>query len=215
MLNGLSPWVRHRYTTSRRSILMSETPKPDLSSTGVRPATSDTILLGRITGAHGIQGDVLVHSFAAEPADIAAYGPLSDKSGARQFRLRVLRMTPKGAVIARIAGVADRNAAEALKGVELYVARKKLPQPDDGEFYHADLIGLAAVAPEGSALGEIIAVHNFGAGDLIEIRMAGTNATELVPFNDRYVPTVDLATRRAVVVMPVSAPEGGDEGESV
>ena len=194
---------------------MPEMSKPDLSSTGVRPPRSDTILLGRIAGAHGIQGDVIVHSFAAEPADIAAYGPLSDKSGARQFKLRVLRMTPKGAVIARIAGVADRNTAEALKGVELYVARGKLPKPDDGEFYHADLIGLAAVSPEGAALGEIIAVHNFGAGDLIEIRMSGSNATELVPFSDRYVPSVDLAARKAVVVMPVSAPEGGDDAEGV
>ena len=86
------------------------------------------ILLGRIVGAHGIKGDVIVHSFAAVPEDIGAYGPLSDKSGARTFRLRVLRLTPKGAVIARVVGVADRNAAEALKGIDLYVAREQMPR---------------------------------------------------------------------------------------
>ena len=191
---------------------MPEQPKTEGAASDVRPPRSDTILLGRIVGAHGIQGEVTVHSFAAEPTDIAAYGALSDKSGARQFRLRVLRMTPKGAVIARITGVTDRNAAEALKGVELYVARAKLPQPDDGEFYHADLIGLAAVSPDGVAIGEIVAVHNFGAGDLIEIRMPGANSTELVPFNDTFVPTVDLPARKVVIVMPVSAPDDDKDG---
>lgn len=162
------------------------------------------ILLGRIVGAHGIKGEVVVHSFAHQPEDIAAYGPLSDKSGTRTFKLRVLRVTPKGAIIARIAGVADRNAAEALKGIELFVAREKLPEPGDGEFYHVDLIGLAAVAPDGTRIGEIVAVQNYGAGDLLEIRIPGRKETELVPFNDDFVPEVDVAAGTATVVMPVS-----------
>ena len=93
------------------------------------------ILLGRITGAHGIKGDVLVHSFAAVPEDVAAYGPLSDAAGMRTFTLKLVGGTAKG-LIARIAGVADRNAAEALRGTELYVTRDKLPPAADGEFYH-------------------------------------------------------------------------------
>lgn len=168
------------------------------------------ILLGRITGAQGIRGEVIVHSFAAVPEDIAAYGPLSDKEGRRAFSLKVVRMTPKGAIIARIGGVDDRNAAEALKGTDLYVAREKLPQPRAGEFYHVDLIGLAAVSPDGKPLGEIVAVHNFGAGDLIEIRHGGTADTELVPFNDDFVPTVDIAGRRVVVEMPAATPDEDD-----
>ncbi len=168
------------------------------------------ILLGRITGAQGIRGEVVVHSFAATPEDVGSYGPLADAAGARSFKLKVVRLTPKGAVIARIAGVDDRNAAEALKGVELYVARDRLPAPDDGEFYHADLIGLAAVSPDGSTIGDVVAVHNYGAGDLVEIRLIGGRSTELVPFTDSFVPSVDIAARKMVVVMPVVMPD--DEG---
>lgn len=169
------------------------------------------ILLGRIVGAHGIRGDVLVHSYASVPRDIGSYGALSSKDGVQSFKLRVLRLTPKGAVIARVAGVLDRTAAEALKGTELYIAREKLPEPAEGEFYHADLVGLVAASPEGAVIGEIIAVHNFGAGDLIEIRLAGTPATELVAFNDRFVPTVDLTARTAIVIMPIAAPDGPED----
>lgn len=165
------------------------------------------ILLGRITGAQGIRGEVVVHSFAATAEDIGAYGPLTDPAGTRSFKLEVVRLTPKGAVIARIAGVDDRNAAEALKGTELYVARDKLPAPGDGEFYHADLIGLAAVAPDGATIGEVVAVQNYGAGDLLEIRLPGAASTELVPFNDRFVPAVDLAAGKAIVIMPVAMPD--------
>lgn len=167
------------------------------------------ILLGRITAAHGIRGEVVVYSFAAAPADVGAYGPLSDKAGARAYALKVVRDTGKG-VICRIAGVADRNAAEALKGAELYIAREKLPAAEGDEFYHADLIGLAAVEPDGARIGTIVAVHNFGAGDLIEIKVEGAAQTELVPFADAFVPEVDIAGRRIVVKMPASTPDDED-----
>jgi len=169
------------------------------------------ILLGRITGAHGIKGDVIVHSFAAAPEDIGSYGPLSDKSGARKFRLRVLRMTPKGAIIARITGITDRNAAETLKGTDLYVSREQLPPPDEGEFYHADLIGLTAISPGGAVIGEIVAVQNYGAGDLLEVRIDGRKDTELVPFNDDFVPNVDLTGGKVTIIMPVSSADEEDE----
>ena len=167
------------------------------------------ILLGRIAGAHGIRGDVLVHTYTEAPENIGAYGALSDASGTRQFKLRIVRVTPKG-VIARVAGIDDRNAAETLKGVELYVNRDRLPAAAEGEFYHADLIGLAAVAPEGMQIGEIVAVQNFGAGDLLEIRLAASGKIELVPFTEAVVPEIDIAAGRAVVAMPAAS---GDEEE--
>ncbi len=159
------------------------------------------ILLGRIAGAHGIRGEVVIHAYTASPEDIGAYGQLTDASGARSFQIEIVRVTPKG-VVARLAGVADRTAAEALKGVELYVDRDRLPAAAEGEFYHADLIGLAAVDPAGQAIGEIVGVQNYGAGDLLEIRLAGSAKTELVPFTDACVPEVDVRAKRAVIVLP-------------
>ena len=106
------------------------------------------ILLGQINGAHGIRGDIIVRTFTGDPGAIAAYGPLTDASGHKSFKLRVVRVTDKG-VIARLDGVTDRNGAEAVRGQELYVDRAKLPAPDEAEYYHADLIGLAAVSLEG------------------------------------------------------------------
>jgi 16S rRNA processing protein RimM len=175
------------------------------------------ILLGRIAGAHGIRGEVLIHAYTEAPENIGAYGALSDATGTRQFKIKVVRVTPKG-VIARLAGIADRTGAETLKGVELYVERARLPAAADGEFYYADLIGMAAVDTAGKLIGSVVAVHNFGAGDLLEIRLPGSSKTELVPFRDAFVPEVDLAARRIVVAMPSAAaddPEGeAGEGSS-
>jgi 16S rRNA processing protein RimM len=171
------------------------------------------ILLGRIASAHGIRGELLVHSFTEAPENIGAYGALSDASGARQFKLKVVRVTPKG-VIARVAGVADRSGAEALKGVELYVERARLPAAADGEFYYADLVGLTAVDAEGTTIGSVIAVQNFGAGDLLEIRLPGSSKTELVPFRDAFVPEVDLTARRAVVVLPSAMAQRAEGGKA-
>ena len=158
------------------------------------------ILLGRIAAAHGIRGEVLIRAFTARPEDIGAYGPL-DRGGGRTVEVEAVRVTSKG-VVASIAGIGDRNAAEALKGTALYVARDRLPPPDEGQFYHADLVGLAAVDPEGRPLGEVVAVHNHGAGDLLEVRLADTGQTELVAFTDAFVPEVDLVARRVVVRLP-------------
>lgn len=162
------------------------------------------ILLGRIAGAHGIRGEVLIKTYTEAPENVGAYGPLSDESGTRTFNLKSARATPKG-VVARLQGVDDRNAAEALKGIALYIERERLPAAADGEFYHADLIGLAAVDGDGKPLGEIVAVQNYGAGDLLEIRLAGSSRTELVPFTDAAVPEVDIAACRVVVILPSEA----------
>lgn len=167
------------------------------------------ILLGRIVGAHGIRGDVVIDSYAGEARDIAAYGPLESEDGARHFDISVVRVTPKG-VIARVAGVADRNGAEALKGTALFARRELLPQAAEGEYYYADLAGLRAENEAGERIGAVVAVQNYGAGDLLEVRLDGQAITELIPFTDAFVPLVDIAAGRVVVVMPASTPEDED-----
>ena len=128
------------------------------------------ILLGHVAGAHGIRGELLIKSYTAAPEDIAAYGALTDASGRKSFKLKIVRVTPKG-VIVRIVGVADRNAAEALKGTGLHVDRAAMGEPEAGEYFYSDLIGLGAVAPDGAPIGTIKSVQNFGAGDLLEISL--------------------------------------------
>ena len=174
-------------------------------------STSRRILLGEISGAHGIRGELLVRSYAGEPQDIAAYGPLEDESGARTVTLSVVRVTPKG-VIARVAGIADRTDAEKLKGLKLYVERAKLPKANEDEFYHADLIGLQVADPGGVEIGAIIGVPNYGAGDLLEVRLKDSKQTELIPLTKACVPSIDFDRGIAIVVMPVlTADEEGDE----
>lgn len=163
------------------------------------PTGSDTLILfGRITGAHGIRGEVRINSFAAVPEDIAAYGPLSDGKSST-FVIEKLRVLRGMAVAAKLAGISDRNDAEALKGTELFVARSKLPETEEDEWYYDDLIGLAVVAPDDTPIGIVHAVQNFGAGDLLEIRIEGERKTLLVPFTKAFVPVVDIAGRRVVV----------------
>lgn len=156
------------------------------------------ILLGHFGPAHGIKGEVVITSFTAVPLDIAAYGPLDDEAGTRTFEIESIRQAGKG-LVARLKGVTDRTAAEALKGTELYVPRDRLPPPSDSEYYITDLIGLAAVRPDGTAAGTIVDVPNFGAGDLLEIRPEGGGETYYVPFSDKHVPDVDIAARRVVI----------------
>lgn len=158
------------------------------------------ILVGEITGAHGIRGDVLVRSYTETPDAVAAYGPLTDASGKKSYSLRIVRVTSKG-IVARVAGVEDRNGAEPLRGTKLYIERSKLPATGETEFYHADLIGLRAVAADGSALGKIVSVQNFGAGDLLELKPL-EGETEFIPFENRWVPSVDLDAGIVVINRP-------------
>lgn len=159
------------------------------------------LCVGIVTGPHGIRGAVRLKSFTAEPADIGAYGPVSDESGGRRFTLRI-QGTVKGAVIAEITGVADRNAAEALKGLQLFVDRDQLPAPEEEEFYHADLIGLRAELVSGEDLGTVVALHDFGAGQSLEIA-AKDGGSLLVPFTKAAVPSIDIAAGRLLVDPPV------------
>jgi len=162
------------------------------------------LCLGAIAGAHGLRGAVRVKTFTGSPEAIAGYGPLEDAAGARRFVLRLLRIE-KGMAVVQIEGVEDRNAAEALKGVALFLDRKALPEAEDeDEFYHADLIGLAAIDRSGARLGTVRALHDFGAGSLIEIAPDEGGQPRILPFTREAVPDIDLAAG-AVTVDP---PEG-------
>jgi 16S rRNA processing protein RimM len=174
---------------------------------------SERVLLGRITGAHGLKGEVKIAAFTAKPEDVAAYGPLASEDGARSFEILSLRSAGGGSIIARLAGVTDRNGAEALRGIELYVPRTVLPVADTDEFYHSDLVGLNAVAPDGEPLGTIVAVQNYGAGDLLELRTGRGRQTELIPFEYAHVPKVDLEAGCVTIVRPVYEQDEGTEPE--
>jgi 16S rRNA processing protein RimM len=177
-------------------------------------APSTRVLLAHVAGAHGIRGELLLKTYTGAAEDVAAYGPLSDPTGTRQFVLRVVRVTPKG-VIVRIKGVDDRNAAEALKSTALYIDRAKLPTTADDEFYHLDLIGLTAVDASGGLLGRISNVFDYGAGTILELSLEPDGKTELVPFTKACVPDVSIADRRVMIVLPetvVGEAEPGADG---
>ena len=158
------------------------------------------VLMGVITGAHGVRGLVRVKSFTAEPDGLAAYGPLEDERGERSFKLERVGAA-KGVLIMRLDGVADRDAAEALKGVRLYLPRAALPEPGEDEYYHADLLGLAVVLRDGEALGRVRAVHEYGAGDSLEVERPDGRVV-IVPFTTAIVPEVDIKGGRLVVDPP-------------
>ena len=163
---------------------------------------SEKVCLGIVVGIHGVKGVVRLKSFTAAPADVGAYGAVSDESGTRRFKIKVVGES-RGSVLALLSGIANREAAEALRGVRLYVPRKALPATNEDEFYHADLIGLPVETKEGARLGTVGAVHNFGAGDILDVR-ADDGRELLLPFSAAVVPTVDLAAGRIVVDPPAS-----------
>jgi 16S rRNA processing protein RimM len=165
------------------------------------------ICVARIGAAHGVRGAVKLWTFTEDPFAVTRYGPLATKDGARSFEVASAR-EGKGHLVATLKGVTSRNEAERLNGLELYVTREKLPATDNNEYYHADLIGLAAVTTTDGPLGKVIAIHNFGAGDIIEIAPP-RGPTMLLPFTNAVVPTVDIAGGRVVIELPAEIE--GDE----
>lgn len=163
---------------------------------------SKRVLLGRIGRPHGVRGDVVIESYTAEPAAITGYGALTDASGTRSFCLRPVRATEKGVVV-HLAGVDDRDAAEALRGVDLYASRAALPEPEVDAFYHEDLIGLRAIDASGVAIGQVVGVHNFGAGDILEVRFESTGRNEMILFRASFVPVVDVSGGHVVLAEAV------------
>lgn len=188
-----------------------------MSKTGDDP-TSRLIELGHIGAAHGIRGEVVIRSYTQDPLAIGRYGPLTDKEGTRAFKLTSLRAAGKG-LVARIDGVADRTAAEALRGTGLWCRRDQLPPADrrQDEWYVSDLVDLvvnsgSAVGDIGELFGRVVDVVNFGAGDLLEIRPEGQTETILVPFTKEYVPAIDMAGGVVMIDLPAGFLNGDDDG---
>jgi 16S rRNA processing protein RimM len=163
---------------------------------------ADRIRVARIGAAHGIRGEVKLWSFTEDPLAVANYGPLETEDGARRFEIEAARPA-KDHLVARLKGIGDRDAASSLRNIDLFVPRDRLPPIEEADtFYHTDLVGLAAVGVDGVAFGTVTAIHNFGAGDLIEIAPAAGGEPLLLPFTETTVPTIDLKAGRVVVVPP-------------
>ncbi|MEM9577358.1 MAG: ribosome maturation factor RimM [Pseudomonadota bacterium] len=163
--------------------------------------SEDRICVGAIGGAYGVRGEVRIKSFCAIAEDIETYSPLTSEDGSRQFHLAILRAIKNG-FAARIAEVATKEEADALKGTQLFALRDQLPSLPDDEYYHADLIGLEVLDSGGAALGRVKTVLDHGAGDLLEIQRPGSSETVLLPFTLSAVPTVDLAAGKIIADPP-------------
>ena len=161
---------------------------------------AERVCIAQFGAAHGVRGEVRLKSFTANPMDVTRYGELELEDGSRSFRIEAAR-PQKDMLVVRLAGVRDRNAAEALTHLTLFVPRERLPAPDEGEFYYADLVGLTATKKDGAPFGIVIAVHDFGAGDILEIKPV-SGPTVMLPFTEAAVPEVDVAGRRLVVDPP-------------
>jgi 16S rRNA processing protein RimM len=169
-----------------------------------RPARApDRLILVGVFGApQGVRGEVRVKSLTADPSAIGAYGPLTDKGRARTFAFETLRPLKDDMLIARVACVSTREAAEALKGVEIFARRDQLPPPSEDEFYYDDLVGLEAVDTAGEQVGRVVSLMNYGAGDVLEIAPAQGGETLLLPFTKRVAPRIDFDAGRIVIEPP-------------
>ena len=170
---------------------------------------AERVCVAQIGGAHGLRGEVKLKSFTGDPMAVSEYGTLTSEDGAKSFEIEALRPA-KGHLVARFRGIEDRGAAERLANVRLFVPRERLPPLEADEFYHADLIGLSAVKADGSEIGTVVAVHDFGAGDILELAPRGGGTSIMVPFTAAFVPKVDIARGRIVVAPPEDAAENGD-----
>lgn len=172
---------------------------------------SNRILLGTIGAAHGIKGEVRVTSHTQDPEAIASYGPLDTNKPGLTITIESARLQ-KTVLIARLKGVRDRNAAELLNGTELYIDRARLPDPDDeDDFYHADLIGLDARLETGVSIGKVTALHNHGAGDILEVQDERSGDSFLFPFTKAVVPTIRIAEGYLTISPPLDANPGEEE----
>jgi 16S rRNA processing protein RimM len=166
---------------------------------------TERIRVARIGAAHGVRGEVKLWPFTQDPMAVASYGTLESEDGARRFDIESLRLV-RDFLVARLAGVADRDAADALRNLDLFVPRERLPEIEEANtFYYADLVGISAVTADGATLGTVTDVHNFGAGDIIEIALADGGAPLMLSFTEAAVPKVDLQAKQIVVVPPATS----------
>ena len=165
------------------------------------------VLVGRVAGSFGVRGEVRISAYTEQPDALLRFKKLLNKDGAPALTLLSGRVAKDG-VIARTAEITVKEAADALRGLELYVPRQALPEPDEDEFYLTDLIGLSSVTPEGETLGKVKGVHNFGAGDILEIE-PGTGPSFYLPFTRDTVPELSIGEGRLIAVRPneVGEPE--------
>ncbi|WP_204113117.1 ribosome maturation factor RimM [Shimia biformata] len=162
---------------------------------------TDMVCVGAIAGSFGVRGEVRLKSFTADAEAIADYSPLATEDGSQTFTVTLTRVIKNG-LAARLSGIETKEQADEMKGMKLFVPRDRLPDPDEDEFYHADLIGLEVRDTGGTLLGRVKSVQNHGAGDLLELHGPGLKNTVLLPFTKEIVPTVDLASGRLVVDPP-------------
>jgi 16S rRNA processing protein RimM len=162
---------------------------------------AERVCIAQIGAAHGVRGEVRLKPFTEDPLSVTRYGPLETEDGKRRFEIETARPA-RDMLVVRLKGVADRDAAEKLTNLRLYVARERLPEPEDDEFYYADLVGLAAVTADGAPFGTVKAMHNFGAGDLLEIEPVSGGNTLLMPFTTAVVPVIDIKGGKVVIAPP-------------
>ena len=161
------------------------------------PSEQKLVCVAAVAAAHGVRGALKLKTFTEDPENVGDYGPLLDEAGAELFAVRVIAPA-KGGVIALAEGITDREAADALRGLRLYVPRARLPEPEPDSFYYEDLVGLGVVDSDGRNLGQVVAVHDFGAGEVLEYR-DGEGREAMLPFTAALIPEVDLERGRLVL----------------
>lgn len=176
-------------------------------------ASSSRVAVGVFGAPHGVRGEMRLKSFTGDPLAIADYAPLTDKSGQRRYVLKKARAFKDDLLIVSVEGVADRDAAAKLTNLEVFASRDVMPPAEEDEFYHADLIGLQAKDPDGKIIGFVLAVHNFGAGDIIEIKPVDGGQTLLLPFTKAIVPQINLADETITIILPDEV-EGEEEPQA-
>ncbi|MGA2792528.1 MAG: ribosome maturation factor RimM [Roseiarcus sp.] len=176
-------------------------------------APARLIPIGIFGAPHGVRGELRVRSYTQDPTAIGAYGSLTDSTGKSAFKLTATRFLRDDMLVVRLAGVDNREGAEKLAGVELFVTRDQLPPPSDDEFYHDDLVGLEALTREGDRLGRVVALRNFGAGDILEIAPTSGGETLMLPFTKAVAVEVDLSKSRIVIVPPNEIDGEGRDSE--
>ncbi|MCC2096632.1 MAG: ribosome maturation factor RimM [Hyphomicrobiales bacterium] len=164
-------------------------------------SASGLLLVGKFGGAQGVRGEIRLRSFTQDPLAIAAYQTLLDSSRQRRFRIKKARLLKDAVLIVQVEGVSDRTAAEALTNIDLYIRRDDLPEPDEDEFYHTDLVGLDARLADGTVFGSVLRIENFGAGDILEIRQPDGEEVMLA-FTKANVPEIDIAGGFLIVQPP-------------